>query len=111
MTIADDAPRPDRVGVGEVILEIAAEGGSLTIVGIKAADGWRFRLVRDETTLRAFLNAKDAEGLIGLGQTIRHCAGRARPIPVAHAPSVASASRFQRSGLGGGRGAMAQGRL
>jgi hypothetical protein len=32
-------PRPDRVGVGEVILEIGAEGGSLTIVGIKAADG------------------------------------------------------------------------
>jgi hypothetical protein len=46
MTIADDAPRPDRVGVGEVILEIGFEGGSFTIVGIKAADGWRFRLAR-----------------------------------------------------------------
>ena len=51
MTFADDAPRPDRVEAVEVIVEIGAEGGSLTIVGIRAADGWRFRFVRDESAL------------------------------------------------------------
>jgi hypothetical protein len=50
MTIAEDAPRPDRVEASEVILEIGAEGG-LVDVGAKAADGWRFCLVRDESTL------------------------------------------------------------
>jgi hypothetical protein len=63
MTFADDGPRPDRVEAGEVILDIGAEGGSLTIVGTRAPDGWRFRLVRDETTLRALFNAEDREGL------------------------------------------------
>jgi hypothetical protein len=46
-----------------VILDIGAEGGLLTIAGIRTADSWRFRLVRDETTLRALLNAEDREGL------------------------------------------------
>jgi hypothetical protein len=33
------------------------------MVGMRAADGWRFRLVRDETTLRELLNAEDRVGL------------------------------------------------
>jgi hypothetical protein len=52
MTIADDGLRPDRVEAVELVLDIGAEGGALTIVGMRVADGWRFRLVRDESTLR-----------------------------------------------------------
>jgi hypothetical protein len=63
MTITDDGPRPDRAEEGEVILSIGAEGGALTIVGMRAADGWRFLLVRDETTLRALLSKEDRVGL------------------------------------------------
>jgi hypothetical protein len=51
MTLADDAPRPDRVEAVEVILDVGAEGGSLTIEGIRAAYGWRFRFVRNESAL------------------------------------------------------------
>jgi hypothetical protein len=50
MTVADDGPRPDRVEAGEVILDIGAEGGSLTIEGVKAAHGWRFRMVKDDAS-------------------------------------------------------------
>lgn len=27
-----------------VILEVGAEGGSITLLGVQTADGWRFRL-------------------------------------------------------------------
>ncbi len=63
MTIADDAPGPDRVEAPEVVREVGGEGGSLTIVGARTADGWRFRMVRDETTLRALLSKEDRVGL------------------------------------------------
>jgi hypothetical protein len=63
MTIAENAPRPDQGEAGEIILKIGFEGGSHTILGIKAADGWRFRLVRDETTFRDLLQAEYTQGL------------------------------------------------
>jgi hypothetical protein len=63
MTITDEGPRPDRVEAVEVILKIGAEGGSLTMVGMRAANGCRFRLVRNESVLRELLNAEDRVGL------------------------------------------------
>jgi hypothetical protein len=40
----------------EVVLEVGAEGGSLTLSRERAQDGrWRFRLERNETTLRDVL--------------------------------------------------------
>jgi hypothetical protein len=63
MTSADDAPRPDRVGAVEVILDIGSEGGVLTIVGMRGANGWHFRAMRDETALYDLLNEEDREGL------------------------------------------------
>jgi hypothetical protein len=59
MTVADDAPRPDRVEAVEVILKIGGEGGSLTIEGVKAAHGWRFRAIRNEYALMDFLRGED----------------------------------------------------
>lgn len=59
MISADDAPPLDRVEAGEV----GGEGGSLTIVAISAADGWRYRMVRDESILRALLSKEDRVGL------------------------------------------------
>jgi hypothetical protein len=47
-----------------VLLEILAEGGSLTIVGIKADTGWRCRLVRNECALYDLLSGEDREGLV-----------------------------------------------
>jgi hypothetical protein len=46
------------------ILEIRAEGGSLTIVGIKADNAWRFRLVRNECAHFDLLNEEDRAGLV-----------------------------------------------
>ena len=63
MTFAGDAPGSDCVELPEVVLDVGSEGGSLTIVGVRAADGWHFRFVRDESTLCALLNAEDREGL------------------------------------------------
>jgi hypothetical protein len=63
VTIAGDVPGSDRVEKVEVILEVGSEGGSLAIVGTRAEDGWRFRAVRDESTLRELLNAEDRAGL------------------------------------------------
>ena len=46
MTFAGDAPGSDCVELPEVILDVGSEGGSLTIVGGRAADGWHFRFVK-----------------------------------------------------------------
>jgi hypothetical protein len=42
---------------------VLAEGGTLTLLGIKAANGWRFRLVRDESTLADLLSEEDRQGI------------------------------------------------
>ena len=63
------APRTDRDEAGEIILEALAEGGSLTLVGIKAANGWRFRLVLDESTFADLLNEEDRQGIEFRGES------------------------------------------
>jgi hypothetical protein len=59
--------RPPHIGHAEadaeVILEALAEGGSLTLLGIKAGNRWRFRLVRDESTFADLLNEEDRQGM------------------------------------------------
>jgi hypothetical protein len=57
------APHVNHVEAGEIIVEVLAEGGTLTLVGIKAANGWRFRLVRDESTLADLLSEEDRQGI------------------------------------------------
>jgi len=59
MTFPDDAPRPDGVDAVEVILDVAAEGGALTIEGTRTAHSWRFRMVEDEGTSYALLDDDD----------------------------------------------------
>lgn len=51
--------RPDGA---EIILEVGFEGGSLTILGVNSAPGWRFCVVRDETTMAALLDEEDLAG-------------------------------------------------
>ncbi len=51
------------MSTGEIVLKVGGEGGSLTLLRIKAASGWRFRVIRDESTLRGLLNEEDCEGL------------------------------------------------
>jgi hypothetical protein len=63
MTFPDSAPQTDHTEPAEIILEALAEGGSLTLLGIKAANGWRFRLVRDESTLADLLSEEDRQGI------------------------------------------------
>jgi hypothetical protein len=46
-----------------VILEALAEGGFLTIVAFRAANSWRFRVVRDECTLADLLSQEDRQGM------------------------------------------------
>jgi hypothetical protein len=53
----------------EVILEALAEGGSLTLLGIKSGNGWRFRLVRDESTFADLLNEEDRQGIEFRGES------------------------------------------
>jgi hypothetical protein len=55
--------RIDRAKPAEIILEALAEGGSLTLLGIKSGNGWRFRLVRDESTFANLLNEEDRQGI------------------------------------------------
>ena len=51
----------------EVVLEVGAEGGSLTLSRERAQDGrWRFRLERNETTLRDVL-LDDDQSTMSLG--------------------------------------------
>ena len=47
----------------EVILRVGTAGGSLTLVGTEAAHGWRFMMIRDESTLRDLLSEEDCVGL------------------------------------------------
>jgi hypothetical protein len=60
----------DRTEGGEIILKAISEGGSLTLAGINAANGWRFCVVRDESTMFDLLNEADREGL-----EFRHVSG------------------------------------
>ena len=59
-----DNAHSDHAEAGEVIVKVGAEGGSLTLVGIKAANGWRFRAIRNESTLYDLLSEEDREGLV-----------------------------------------------
>jgi hypothetical protein len=47
----------------EIILKLLAEGGSLTLLGIKAADGWRFKVATDEGTMFDLLSDEDRAGM------------------------------------------------
>jgi len=48
----------------ETILEVGAEGGSLSVVRARAHDGaWRFTVLRDETSLADLLDSNDHHGL------------------------------------------------
>ena len=48
----------------ETILEIGAEGGSLTVFRQRTTKGdWSFTVVRNEETLRGMLSEEDAKGL------------------------------------------------
>jgi hypothetical protein len=49
--------------VTEVILEAGFEGGSRTLLGIKGAIGWRFKIATDEGTLLDLLSEEDRAGL------------------------------------------------
>jgi hypothetical protein len=44
---------------GEIIIECGIEGGSLTLLGTRVANGWRFRTVSDESTFYHILNEED----------------------------------------------------
>jgi hypothetical protein len=46
-----------------VILEAGFEGGSLTMLGIKSAAGWRFQIATDEGTTFDLLSDEDREGM------------------------------------------------
>jgi hypothetical protein len=62
LSMPDDA-HSDRAEAGEVIVKVGAEGGSWTLVGIKAVNGWRFRAIRNEAALYDLLSEEDREGL------------------------------------------------
>jgi hypothetical protein len=57
------APHADHTEATEIILKALAEGGSLTLIGIRVSNGWRFRLVRDESTLADLLCEEDRHGI------------------------------------------------
>jgi hypothetical protein len=55
--------------VPEIVLEIGAEGGSVTILRERSAgDVWRFQMKTDESTLHDFLSKED-QGMNLVGQT------------------------------------------
>lgn len=61
------ADKPNSAG--EVVLEALGEGGSLTLLRVKATNGWRFRVVSNEGTFRDLLSEEDQEGIEFLHQS------------------------------------------
>jgi hypothetical protein len=47
----------------EIIIECGTEGGLWTLVGSQGANGWKFRVIRDEGTLFDFVDEENREGL------------------------------------------------
>jgi hypothetical protein len=43
----------------EIILRVGAEGGSIALLAIETAAGWRFRMTTDESTFYDLLNEDD----------------------------------------------------
>jgi hypothetical protein len=54
---------PPNTDHATVIIEAGFEGGSLTMLGVRTANRWRFRIVTDEGTLISLLSEEDAAGL------------------------------------------------
>lgn len=49
----------------EIVLQVGAEGGSLTIVRYQVSgEKWQFAFIRDESTLAGFLGEEDQEDLL-----------------------------------------------
>jgi hypothetical protein len=59
----DMNPAPPNTDHATVIIEAGFEGGSLTMLGIRTAKRWRFRIVTDEGTLISLLSEEGAAGL------------------------------------------------
>jgi hypothetical protein len=52
-----------RAMQNEIIIECGTEGGLWTLVGSQGANGWKFRVIRDEGTLFDFVDEENREGL------------------------------------------------
>jgi hypothetical protein len=54
----------DEIPGREIVLQVGAEGGSLTIVRYHVSgEKWQFAIIRDESTLADFLGEEDKEDL------------------------------------------------
>jgi len=54
----------------ELILEVGAAGGSISVWSVKAKGGLRsFLIIKDETTLKEFMTKEDAAGLTFKSET------------------------------------------
>jgi hypothetical protein len=60
----DMNPAPPNTDHATVIIEAGFEGGSLTVLGIRTANRWRFRIVTDEGTMFDLLSDEDRVGTI-----------------------------------------------
>lgn len=57
----------------ETILEVGAEGGSLSIARFLEPGGdWRFQVYRNEQLLADFLNEDDQQGLVETSNAVTH---------------------------------------
>lgn len=54
----------------EIIVEVGAEGGTLTLVGQRTARKWSFSMLRDESTLKEFDEDLCDDELIGHSKTV-----------------------------------------
>ena len=54
----------------EIIVEVGAEGGTLTLVGQRTARKWSFSMLRDESTLKEFDEDLCGDELIGHSETV-----------------------------------------
>jgi hypothetical protein len=54
----------------EIIEEVGAEGGTLTLVGQRTARKWSFSMLRDESTLKEFDEDLRDDELIGRSKTV-----------------------------------------